>query len=68
MADIEIFVKQAADLLWGDWLLCALLGLGLVYTVMTGCIQLRFLCYIRRGLFQRPSQKDSAAKKGCTSV
>ena len=44
MAEIELVIGNIANALWGDWLLFALLGLGMLYTVMTGGIQLRCHC------------------------
>ncbi len=52
MATLEQIVDVIATALWGDWLLFALLGLGVLYTIMTGGIQLRCLYLIPRGLFK----------------
>ena len=49
MSKIEPFFKSLADLLWGDWLLFALLGLGLYYTVMTGFIQFKCVSLLKNG-------------------
>ena len=35
MAEIELVIGNIANTLWGDWLLFALLGLGMLYTFMT---------------------------------
>ena len=40
MAEIELVIGNIANILWGDWLLFALLGLGILYTFMTGGIQI----------------------------
>ena len=48
---IETALGKAADALWGDWLLFALLGLGLLYTLATGLVQVRrFPLMVRRVL------------------
>lgn len=43
---IEVFFSTAADLLWKDWMLVLLLGLGIYYTVMTGFVQFRYFPYV----------------------
>lgn len=67
MANIEAMVVYIANLLWGDWLLCALIGLGLWYTCITGGIQVRFLRLIRKGIFSKGHEKSESHDKGCTS-
>lgn len=63
---LEAFFGRAADLLWGDWLLFALVGLGIYYTVMTGFIQLRCLFLIPKGIFS--SEKKETGEQGrCSS-
>lgn len=58
MATLEQIVDVIATALWGDWLLFALLGLGVLYTIMTGGIQLRCLYLIPRGLFKKAENKE----------
>ena len=64
MDTIEAFFGKLADFLWGDWLLFALVGLGIYYTAMTGFIQLRCLFLIPKGGFggagRRPRTKKYA--------
>lgn len=68
MEKIELFFKTVADFLWGDWLLVALLGLGLFYTVMTGCVQLRCVKLLRKGFFQfTKGKKEAKDEKKCSS-
>lgn len=64
MGTMELILGRAADLLWGDWLLAALVGLGVFYTLMTGCIQLRLLRLIPKGVFKRGK---AGGKEGCSS-
>lgn len=48
--------------LWGNWLLFVLIGVGILYTVITGFVQVRHFPYIiRKGLIEplMGSQKDS---------
>ena len=66
MAEIELVIGNIANALWGDWLLFALLGLGMLYTVMTGGIQLRCLFLLRRGIF-RKSHLKKQGEEGCSS-
>lgn len=63
---IESVFGKLADWLWGDWLLFALVGLGLYYTIMTGCIQLRCLMLIPRGIFGG-GRKKATDKEKCSS-
>ena len=46
----------------------ALLGLGVLYTIMTGGIQLRCLYLIPRGLFKKAENKEKNDAKGCSSI
>lgn len=66
MAEIELVIGNIANALWGDWLLFALLGLGMLYTVMTGGIQIRCLFLLRRGIF-RKSHLKKQGEEGCSS-
>ena len=52
MNEIEKIFKTLADFLWGDWLLFALLGLGIYYTVTTGFIQFRCVKMMWKGTFR----------------
>lgn len=48
--------------LWGNWLLFVLIGVGILYTVITGFVQVRHFPYIIRKSLIEPlmgSQKDS---------
>lgn len=64
METLELILGKAADLLWGDWLLAALVGLGVFYSLMTGGIQFRLPGLIARGVLK---QNRTRAKEGCSS-
>ena len=66
MDTIEAFFGKLADFLWGDWLLFALVGLGIYYTAMTGFIQLRCLFLIPKGVFGG-GRKEAQDKEKCSS-
>lgn len=68
MANFEQSVDALANALWGDWLLFALLGLGVLYTVMTGGIQFRCLYLIPRGLFKKAGALEKTNERGCSSI
>lgn len=69
MKGIELFFKSLADLLWGNWMLVMLLGLGAFYTVMTGGIQIRAIPKIVRELGKRDDrQKAPEDAKGLSSM
>lgn len=59
MDKIEYIFKSLADVLWGDWLLAALLGLGAFYTGMTGGIQFKFLKLLRKGSISLSPKKNA---------
>lgn len=59
MKALEYFFGKAASYLWGNWMLAALLGLGLYYTVLTGFVQVRYFPYILSRF-----AKDARKKKG----
>ena len=67
MSWLETALGKAADWLWGDWLLIALLGIGIFYTIMTGFIQLLCIGLFRRGIIRIQSADSSEAGKTCTS-
>lgn len=68
MEKIEIAFKALADFLWGDWLLAALLGLGLFYTIMTDCIQFRCVRLVKKGIFRLKEKSESPeSEKKCSS-
>lgn len=58
------------DWLWGNWLLFVLLGVGVLYTVVTGGIQIRHFRYIFRKSILEPikaKNKDTAAHGSISS-
>ncbi len=68
MEKAEYLFESLANLLWGDWLLSALLGLGVFYTLLTGGIQIKFVRLLGKGLF-RPfgGKKEIQDKSKCSS-
>lgn len=68
MEKIEYLWKSLADFLWGDWLLLALLGLGALYTVITGGIQFKCIKLCRQGFFSFAKKpEDVQDEKKCSS-
>lgn len=62
MEQVEKVLGIFNDWLWGDWLLFVLLGVGLLYTTLTGAIQIRKFPYIIKKTLLEPifsKQKDS---------
>lgn len=55
--------------LWGNWLLFVLLGIGLLYTVITGGIQIRRFGYIVKKALLEPlrSKQGDSDESGCIS-
>lgn len=54
MERIESYFEEFAELLWGDWLLAALMGVGILYTVISGFVQFRYIPFIINEVFLRP--------------
>ena len=64
--------------LWGDWLMLVLIGVGILYTVITGGVQIRHFGYIMKKTLWEPicGKKQSAEDAGgitsfqalCTAV
>lgn len=68
MEKIEYLFQTLADFLWGDWLLAALLGLGIFYTMMTGCIQIQCARLLKKGFFRFSRGKEEIRdEKKCSS-
>lgn len=63
MERIESFFGEIAELLWGDWLLAALMGVGILYTVITGFVQFRYFPFIAHEVFLRPYKQWKENKK-----
>ncbi len=59
---IEIVLGKLADALWGDWLLFALLGLGLLYTLATGFVQVRRFPLMVRRILRGWGEKETDAR------
>lgn len=57
------------DWLWGNWLLYVLLGIGILYTVITGGVQIRHFGYIIRKTLWEPirSHKKDSKEPGSIS-
>ncbi len=56
--------------LWGNWLLFVLIGIGILYTVITGGVQIRHFGYILKKTLWEPirsRQKDSQEKGAISS-
>lgn len=62
---IAQFLTNLADFLWGNWLLFVLLGLGTLYTFITGFIQVRKMPFIVKTVLG--SRKDKGGSHGVSS-
>jgi AGCS family alanine or glycine:cation symporter len=65
---IEEGLTKLSNLLWGNWLLAALLGLGILYTVMTGGIQIRGFRKCFHNTITQIRQKSQGTEKGISPV
>ncbi|MDO5715689.1 MAG: amino acid carrier protein [Tissierellia bacterium] len=48
MEKLELFLTKFNSILWGNWLVYVLLGLGILYTFSNGFIQVRYFGYIMK--------------------
>ncbi len=67
----ENFFGTLADILWGNWMLVMLLGLGVYYTFMTGGIQIRMVPKMVREFWEKERKDNKPASresKGISSM
>jgi AGCS family alanine or glycine:cation symporter len=62
MYDIENYVKHLANLVWGSWLLFALIGVGLYFTIITRGIQVRKFRFAIYESLIKPFKKGNEIK------
>lgn len=62
MKVVEIFFNRLSNLLWGNWMLYVLLGLGVFYTLVTGCIQIKSIPWIIKEFWRKGKEKDKGAR------
>ena len=46
MQNLELFLEKFNKILWGNWLVFVLLGLGILYSIATGFVQVRHFKFI----------------------
>ncbi len=46
MESLELFFDEFANALWGNWLLFVLIGIGVLYTVITDFVQIKKFPYV----------------------
>ena len=63
MKELQQILTTFDDWLWGNWLLFVLLGVGLLYTIITGGIQIRRFGYIIRKTIWEPILSKSKESK-----
>ena len=61
MKELQQILTTFDDWLWGNWLLFVLLGVGLLYTIITGGIQIRRFGYIIRKTVWEPIRSSGRA-------
>lgn len=68
MNALEQCFGKIAGFLWDDWLLAALLGLGILYTVMTGFVQVRCFPMVIKNFIQSVKTRNEVKAEGkCSS-
>ena len=67
MEQVANYLGVFNDWLWGDWLLFVLLGVGILYTAITGAVQIRKFPYImKKTLIEPVLQKKEDSKEAGT--
>lgn len=65
MQRLSQLLDRINSIIWGNWLLIVLLGIGLLYTVLSRFVQIRRFPYIMRKTLLEPwKQKTAAAENG----
>lgn len=65
MQRLSQLLDRINSIIWGNWLLIVLLGIGLLYTVLSRFVQIRRFPYIMRKTLLEPwKQKKAAAGNG----
>lgn len=64
MQTLENFFRSISDIIWGNWLLVALVGIGILFTILTRFIQFRMLPYIIKETIIKPFTKSKKSIKG----
>lgn len=59
MITLENLFKGLADLVWGNWLIVTLIGVGLYFTIITKFIQIRKFPYIFYETLIKPFKKEN---------
>ncbi len=64
MESLELFFDEFANALWGNWLLFVLIGIGVLYTVITDFVQIKKFSYVIKVTVVNPIlRKDKAIEK-----
>ncbi len=63
MERLEGIFYNLSGRLWGNWLLYVLIGVGILYTVITGFIQVRYFPYIIKTTLIKPLMTRSKKKE-----
>lgn len=68
MSQFEITIGKLADFLWGNWLMFALVGVGICYSFATGWIQVRKFPYVMKKFIKkaRENSRQSSSVEGIT--
>lgn len=62
MQGLEKFFSHLADIIWGNWLIITLMGVGLYFTIMTKFIQIRKLPFAFYETLIKPFKKGNKLK------
>lgn len=61
-------LNRVNQIIWGNWLLFVLLGIGLLYTVLSGFVQIRHFPYIIKKTLLEPWKTKRHASSDSNSI
>ena len=69
MQNLELFLEKFNKILWGNWLVFVLLGLGILYSIATGFVQVRhFKFIIHNTLVKSFKERNIEKREGSLST
>lgn len=63
MQNLELFLEKFNKILWGNWLVFVLLGLGILYSIATGFVQVRHFKFIIHNTLAKSFKERNIEKR-----
>lgn len=68
MTEIEILLEKIAGIIWGNYLIATLMGVGIFFTVLTGAIQIKGFPIAMKELINSIKGKNKVEGEGTLSA